>query len=87
MNVYLVVVLAEPINAQIERRFQTKEPEELVSDEPQVSSTAGATVGEPEISEGSAKSKEPAPIVSIDPGLIPDSDMNVDLKIAYGCTS
>ena len=51
----------------------------MVPDEPQLFSTPDATVGQPEISEGSVESKEPAPTVSIDTAVGPDSAVNADL--------
>ena len=57
----------------------SEESDEIVSDEPQVSSTPGATVGQPEMSEGSVERKELASIDSVDPVLVTDSDVNVDL--------
>jgi hypothetical protein len=44
-----------------------------------VSTTTGAKVGEPEISEGSVETQELASTVSSDPKVVPDSAVNADL--------
>ena len=45
-----------------------------------MSETAGATVREPEISDGSLESKAPEPTLAVDPGLKSDSAVVVDLE-------
>ena len=70
--VFLCLVLDEPFPDQIERRFQVD-----VSEEPVLSDTAGATVREPEISDGSLETKAPEPTLAVDPGLESDSTVVV----------
>ena len=72
--VFLCLVLDEPFRDQIERRFQV-----VASEEPVLSETAGATVREPEISDGTLETKAIEPTLAVDPGLKSDS-VFVDLE-------
>jgi len=68
------LVLEEPFRDQIQRRFDVD-----ASEEPVLPDTAGATVPEPEVSEGSLESKATEPTIAVDPGLKSDSAVVVDL--------